>query len=44
MRDPLIHDNFGVGYDIIWDGVNTEIPTLDRAIKRILSDLEDDIY
>jgi len=42
MRDKLIHDYFGVSYDIVWDVVNTEIPRLDRAIQKILSDLEDE--
>ncbi|MBP0015746.1 MAG: DUF86 domain-containing protein [Roseofilum sp. SBFL] len=44
MRDKLIHDYFGVNYDIVWDVVNSEIPRLDLAIKRILMDLEGDIH
>ena len=28
MRDRLIHDYFGVDYDLVWDVVCTRIPTL----------------
>src|SRR5512139_2937512 len=36
MRDRLIHDYFGVDYDIVWDVVVTRIPALRVQMQRIL--------
>lgn len=36
MRDRLIHDYFGVDYDIVWDVVSQKIPPLRQAIEAIL--------
>ncbi len=36
MRDRLIHDYFGVDYDLVWDVVQTKIPQLKDAIELIL--------
>ena len=36
MRDRLIHDYFGVDYDIVWDVVQDKIPDLHRKIEEIL--------
>jgi uncharacterized protein with HEPN domain len=36
MRDRLIHNYFGVDYDIVWDVVINKIPELDTQIKQIL--------
>jgi len=36
MRDRLIHDYFGVDYDIVWDVVSNKVPALRREIKRII--------
>jgi uncharacterized protein with HEPN domain len=36
MRDRLIHDYFGVDYDIVWDVVQNKIPVLNQIIKEIL--------
>ncbi|MBF2096868.1 MAG: DUF86 domain-containing protein, partial [Gloeomargaritaceae cyanobacterium C42_A2020_066] len=36
MRDRLIHNYFGVDYDIAWDFVVNKIPTLDAEIRLIL--------
>ena len=36
MRDKLIHDYFGVDYDIVWDAVIKKIPPLRKSIKEIL--------
>jgi uncharacterized protein with HEPN domain len=38
MRDRLIHDYFGVDYDIVWDVVQEKIPDLHRKIEEILID------
>jgi len=37
MRDRLIHDYFGVDYDIVWDVVQNKIPDLHRKIEEILN-------
>jgi uncharacterized protein with HEPN domain len=36
MRDRLIHDYFGVDYEIVWDVVQTRIPKLRQEISSIL--------
>ena len=38
MRDRLIHDYFGVDYDLAWDVVQTRIPVLHRQLTDILRD------
>ncbi len=36
MRDRLIHDYFGVDYDIIWDVIQNKLPILRKQILEIL--------
>jgi len=36
MRDRLIHDYFGVDYDIVWDVVVNKVPILQQAIQQII--------
>ena len=36
MRDRLIHNYFGIDYDIVWDVVVNKIPALDAEIRLIL--------
>jgi len=36
MRDRLIHDYFGVDYEIVWEVVENRIPELRRQIATIL--------
>jgi uncharacterized protein with HEPN domain len=36
MRDRLIHDYFGVDYELVWDVVQSRIPTLHHQIASIL--------
>lgn len=36
MRDRLIHDYFGVDYDIVWDVVTNKIPQLRQEIEAIV--------
>jgi uncharacterized protein with HEPN domain len=40
MRDRLIHGYFGVDYDLVWDVVQTKIPSLAQEISRILGRLD----
>ena len=35
-RDKLIHDYFGVDYDIVWDIIKNELPDLGNELKRII--------
>jgi uncharacterized protein with HEPN domain len=37
MRDRLIHDYFGVDYDIVWDVVENKISSFHEDILEILS-------
>ncbi len=36
MRDKLIHDYFGIDYEIVWDVVTNKIPELRQEIEQIL--------
>jgi uncharacterized protein with HEPN domain len=36
MRDRLIHDYFGVDYDLVWDVVRNRVPELRAQIASIL--------
>jgi len=38
MRDRLIHDYFGVDYEIVWDVVENKIPALRKNIMHILQE------
>ena len=37
MRDKLIHDYFGVDYDIVWDVVRNKIPLLHQQMSELLA-------
>ena len=39
MRDRLIHDYFGVNWDVVWNVVIKDIPDLTREIEKIISSL-----
>jgi len=36
MRDVLVHDYFGIDYDIVWDVVINKIPSLYQEIEKII--------
>ena len=36
LRDRLVHDYFGVDYDIVWDVIENKIPVLRSHVRRIL--------
>jgi uncharacterized protein with HEPN domain len=40
MRDRLIHDYFGVDFELVWDVVQTRVPLLRQEIALILSEGE----
>jgi uncharacterized protein with HEPN domain len=35
-RDKLIHDYFGIDYDIVWDIIETKIQNLDYFLRQIV--------
>ena len=37
MRDKLIHDYFGVDYEIVWDAAVNKIPELKKQVEEILT-------
>lgn len=41
MRDKLIHEYFGVDYDIVWDAASVKIPELAATVRRMLSENND---
>jgi len=40
MRDKLIHNYFGVDFEILWKVINEDIPNIKPLVKQILDDLE----
>ena len=41
MRDRLIHDYFGIDYDIVWDVVTNKVPVLQQEIQQIIQSESD---
>jgi len=37
-RDKMIHDYFGVDYEIVWDIVENKIPDLHHFVNEIISE------
>ena len=42
MRDRLIHHYFGIDYELVWNVVCENIPTLKDQLKKMLQDSEQD--
>jgi uncharacterized protein with HEPN domain len=40
-RDVLIHEYFGVDWEIVWDIITTKLPSIGDEIKTILDDFEE---
>jgi len=38
MRDRLIHEYFGVDYEIVWDVVKNEVPEFKKQIEKLLKE------
>jgi uncharacterized protein with HEPN domain len=36
MRDVLIHNYFGVDYDVVWNTINNDIPFLHQSLLSII--------
>jgi len=39
IRDKLIHEYFGIDWNIVWDIVNNQIPRLNEKIRNILKEI-----
>jgi len=42
MRDKLIHEYFGVDYEVVWKTIEEEVPALMPAIEDIIKGLPED--
>ena len=40
MRDKLIHEYFGIDFEIVWGAITEDLPPLKSALKIILRDIE----
>jgi len=43
MRDRLIHDYFGIDYDIVWDAIINKIPELEQKVEQILQNEQNNL-
>ena len=41
MRDKLIHEYFGVDYDILWETIKRRVPELKPVMYKLLKDIEE---
>lgn len=42
MRDHLIHEYFGVDFEIVWDVMDSKIPEIKPQIAKIINELEEE--
>ena len=40
IRNILVHEYFGIDYDIIWDSIKNNIPELKTKINNVLKELQ----
>ncbi len=40
MRDKLVHEYFGIRYDVVWETIKMRLPSLRLVIKKILDKVE----
>ena len=40
MRDKLIHDYFGVDYEIVWKTIKDKLPQFNADITKLINDFE----
>lgn len=40
MRDVLIHNYFGVDYDLVWSVITINVPELKFYLEEIIEDLQ----
>ncbi|MEZ4828447.1 MAG: HepT-like ribonuclease domain-containing protein [Bacteroidia bacterium] len=41
MRDKLIHQYFGVDYDLVWEVVSRAVPEIHSDLKKIIEEITD---
>ncbi len=41
MRDKLIHDYFGVNFDIVWEVLKQDLPEVVKEIKKIIEIMDE---
>ncbi len=41
LRDILIHEYFGIDYQLLWDIVKNKVPVLASQIEKVLQDLKE---
>ncbi len=41
MRDKLIHDYFGIDYEIVWKTIKDKLPEFREAIENILENTDE---
>ena len=41
MRHILVHDYFRINFDVLWDVVKKDIPTLKAQVKRYMAEATD---
>lgn len=41
MRDKLIHDYFGIDYDLVWDVIVNKIPALSSQLRELAQTLSE---
>lgn len=39
MRDKLIHDYFGINYQLVWDVIERDLPSLKLKVAQLLTSL-----
>jgi len=40
MRDKITHFYFGINYKVVWSVVKKELPAVEPAVAKVLSDLK----
>ena len=43
MRDKLVHEYFGIRYDVVWETIELRLPSLRVAIKKILDQMDEEM-
>jgi uncharacterized protein with HEPN domain len=43
MRDKLVHEYFGIRYDVVWETIELRLPSLRVAIKKIMDQMDEEM-
>ncbi|MFN4220596.1 MAG: DUF86 domain-containing protein [bacterium] len=44
LRNKIIHEYFGVDYEIIWKVIKEKIPKLYKVVQKIIEEINKDVY